>query len=182
MTANKKHPTWTDLKGKLTDLDRQDLLNLIKDLYAANKDNQTFLHARFALGEDVLQPYKDTIERWVCPDLMRDQDFSVSKAKKAIADYRKAIGRPEGLAELAVFYCESCMNLLSYCGMDDESYLYALENMFGQALKAIVALEKRKQKSFIQRLELVRQESHNWGWDVGDTLDDMMVEYGFAGE
>ena len=22
----------------------------------------------------------------------------------------------------------------------------------------------------------------NWGWDVSDTLDEMMVEYGFAGE
>jgi hypothetical protein len=37
--------------------------------------------------------------------------------QKAISDYKKAIGRPEGLAELTVFYCESCMNLLGFCGM-----------------------------------------------------------------
>ncbi|UCZ57300.1 hypothetical protein LGV61_03200 [Desulfurispirillum indicum] len=86
-------PTWTDLKCQFADLDRPALLGLIKDLYAASKNNQAFLHARFALGEDVLEPYKFTIDRWVYPDVMRNQDISVAKAKKAISDYRKAIAR-----------------------------------------------------------------------------------------
>ena len=127
--SNKKKPTWTDLKRQLADLDRAALLGLIQDLYAASKNNQAFLHARFALGEDVLEPYKTTIERLVCPDVIRNQDISVAKAKKAISDYKKAIGRPEGLAELTVFYCESCTNLLGYCGMDDEGYFYIVDRL-----------------------------------------------------
>ncbi|BDD89274.1 hypothetical protein [Desulfofustis limnaeus] len=173
-------PTWTDLKRQLADLDRPALLGLIQDLYAASKSNQAFLHARFALGEDVLEPYKTTIDRWVCPGVMRNQDSSVAKAKKAISDYKKAIGRPEGLAELTVFYCESCMNLLGYCGMDDEGYFNALVRMFEQALKAITALEPDQQEDFVERLERVRHEGHNWGWGVGDDMDDLMAEYGFA--
>ena len=39
-----------------------------------------------------------------CADGLRDQDISVSKAKKAIFNYWPAMGRPEGLAELSVFY------------------------------------------------------------------------------
>ncbi len=120
--SSKKKPTWADLKRRLVDFDRSALLGLVQDLYAASKHNQAFLHARFALGEDILEPYKTTIDRWVCPDVLRNQGISVAKAKKAISDYRKAIGRPEGLAELTVFYCESCMNLLGYCCMDDEGY------------------------------------------------------------
>ena len=89
----------TDLKRQLVDLDRPALLGLIQYLYAASKNKQVFLHARFALSEDVLKPYKATIDRWVCPDVMRNQDISVAKAKKAISDYKKAIGRPEGRAE-----------------------------------------------------------------------------------
>ena len=88
----------------------------------------------------MLEPYKTTIDRWVCSAVMRNQDISVAKAKKAISDYKKAIGRSEGLAELTVFYCESCMNLLGHCGMDDEGYFNALVRMFEQALKAIAAL------------------------------------------
>ena len=148
----KKKPTWSDLKRQLAELDQPGLIGLIQDLYAASKDNQAFLHARFALGEDVLEPYKGTIDRWVCPDVFRNQDISVAKAKKAIADYKKAVGRPEGLAELSVFYCESCMNLLSDCGMDDEGYFNALVRMFGQALKAIAALEPGQQGDFVARL------------------------------
>jgi len=150
----KKKPTWTDLKLQLTDLDRPALLALIQDLYAASKSNQAFLHARFALGEDVLEPYKTTIDRWICPDVMRNQDISVAKAKKAISDYKKAIGRPEGLAELTVFYCESCMNLLGFCGMDDEGYFNALVRMFEQALKAIAALEQASRKTLLSGLNL----------------------------
>ncbi len=176
----KKKPTWTDLKRQLADLDRPALLGLIQDLYAASKNNQAFLHARFALGEDVLEPYKFTINRWVCPDVMRNQDVSVAKAKKAISDYKKAIGRPEGLAELTVFYCESCMNLLGDCGMEDEGYFNALVRMFEQALKAIAVLEPNQQVSFVERLEHVQIEGQDWGWGVGDDMADLMAEYGLA--
>ena len=55
---SKSQPTWTDVKAKLADFDRPALLGLIQSLYAAHKDDQTFLHARFGLAEDVLEPYK----------------------------------------------------------------------------------------------------------------------------
>lgn len=87
MTATQKKPTWIDLKRQLIELDRPALLGLIQDVYSTSKDNQAFLHARFALGEDVLEPYKAIIDRWVCPDVMRNQVISVAKGKKAISDY-----------------------------------------------------------------------------------------------
>jgi hypothetical protein len=103
---SKSQTTWTDVKAKLADFDRIALLGLIQGLYTAHKDNQTFLHARFGLGEDVLKPYKKIIDRWLWPEVLRRQDTSVSQAKRAISDYKKAVGDPEGLAELMVFYCE----------------------------------------------------------------------------
>jgi len=54
----KTSPTWNDVKGKLAEFDRADLLGLLQGLYAASKANQIFLHARFGLGDDVLAPYK----------------------------------------------------------------------------------------------------------------------------
>jgi hypothetical protein len=53
---------------------------------------------------------------------MKNQPISVSKAKKAIADYKKAIGRPEGMAELSIFYCEEAFGFLESCIMEDEGY------------------------------------------------------------
>ena len=92
MTTKKAAPSWTNVKAKLADLDRAGLLGLVQDLYAASKDNQAFLHARLHLGEDVLKPYKATIDRWLWPDVFKNQDTSVAKAKKAITDYKKASG------------------------------------------------------------------------------------------
>ncbi|WP_029912997.1 hypothetical protein [Pelobacter seleniigenes] len=176
----KKKPVWSDLKRYLANLDRPALLGLIQDLYSANKNNQAFLHARFSIGEDVLGPYKATIDRWVCPDVMNNQDISTSKAKKAISDYKKAIGRLEGIAELSVFYCESCATFLGFCCVDYEEYFNALVSMFEQALKAIVALEQGQQVIFIERLERVWKKGQNWGWGVGDDMGDLMAEYGIC--
>jgi len=91
----KSQPTWTDVKAKLADFDRAALLGLIQSLYATHKDNQMFLHTRFGLGDDVLEPYKKTIDRWLWPDVLRNQNTSVSQAKRAISEYKKAVGDPE---------------------------------------------------------------------------------------
>ena len=61
-------PTWTDVKARLIDFDQAGLMGLIQDLYAASKDNQAFLHARFSLSDDVLKPYKGIIDRWLWPN------------------------------------------------------------------------------------------------------------------
>lgn len=94
MAARKTAPSWSDVKTRLGDFDRAGLIGLVQDLYAASKDNQTFLHARYGLGDDVLKPYKATIDRWLWPDVCKNQDTSVAKAKKAISDYKKAVGQP----------------------------------------------------------------------------------------
>ena len=120
MAVRKKSPTWSDVKAKLADFDRASLQGLVKDLYGASKDNQAFLHARLGLGSDVLKPYKVRIHRWVWPDLLKNQDVSASKAKKVITDYKKSIGRPEGLAELMVFYCERASDFSNAFGFADE--------------------------------------------------------------
>ena len=82
--VEKKSPTWSDVKARLAEFNRTNLLALVNDLYCASKDNQAFLHARFDLGADALRPYKIRIERWLSPDLRKNQNVSASKAKRAI--------------------------------------------------------------------------------------------------
>ena len=176
------NPRWSDLKQNLAELDRNGLLQLIRDLYAASRDNQSFLHARFGLGEDVLKPFKTTISRWVCPDVTRNQMISIFKAKKAISDYKKALGDPQGVAELTVFYCEACTDFLGFCSMDDEGYFNALTGMFGQALKAVRQLDLDLRPPFTDRLERVRRRGHNYGYWVGETMDELMQESELGGE
>ena len=96
------------------------------------------------------------IIRWINHPNYRSP-ISVSKAKKAISDYKKAQGRPESLAELTVFYCEEVFKFLAGCGVDDEGFYDALVRMFEQALKYVLALPKAQQIAFLVRLDQVRQ-------------------------
>lgn len=178
MVTKKTAPSWSDVKPRLADFDRAGLIGLLQDLYAASKDNQAFLHARFALGDDVLKPYKVTIDRWLWPDAFKNQDTSVAKAKKAIADYKKAVGNPEGLAELVVFYCERAAGFSNDVGLQDEGYFDALVRMFEQALKTIAALPDAARPAFWGRLDGVRRISHNFGYGVGDDMDELLADHG----
>ena len=171
MATKKNTPSWSDVKTKLVDFDRAGLLGLLQNLYSANKDNQAFLHARLSLGDDVLKPYKATIDRWLWPDVFKNQDTSVAKAKKPIADYKKAIGKAEGLAELMVFYCERAAGFSNDVGLQDEGYYSALVRMFEQALKATMVLPEPQRDDFLDRLEDVRVAGQGYGWGVGDDFD-----------
>jgi len=171
-------PKWTDVKAKLATFDRSQLLSLVQDLYAAHKDNQTFLHTRFGLVEDVLGAYKQTINRWLYPDIFLRQDTtSVAKAKQAIADYKKAVGDPAGAAELMVFFCEKGARFCNDVGNDDYAYLGALVRMFGQALNVAKTLPDAIQAGLIARLDLVRGISHRLGYGVGEEIDVVFAKY-----
>ena len=179
MNAPGTKPTWTVVKTQLVDFDRAGLLGLVHELYMASKDNQAFLHARFALaGNDVLKPYKTTIDRWLWSDVFKNQHTSVAKAKKAISDYKNAVGQSEGLAELMVFYCERAAGFSNEVGMQDEGWFDALLRMFEQSLKTIATLPEEARPAFWARLDGVRRISHNFGYGVGDDMDDMLAEQG----
>ena len=170
-------PTWTDVKTQLSSFDRLGLLGLIQDLYVAHKDNQTFLHARFGLGKDILKPYKETLDRWLWPDVLRNQDTSVVKAKQAISSFKKAVDDPVGLADLMVFYCECAAGFCNDVGYQDEAYFDALVRMFEQAVRTIAQLSASDRNPLIARLDRVRVISHNFGYGVGDDMDALLARH-----
>lgn len=177
MSKPRSKAAWSHVKTKLAFLARNAMLGLLHDLYAASKDNQAFLHARFGLGEDVLAPYKKSIGRWLWPDVLRNQDVSVSKAKQAISDYKKAVGEPAGISELTVYYCEQAAGFCQDIGYQDEGYFNALVRVFEQAIKMVVELDVASRDRYMMRLDRVRQISHDFGYSVGDDMDYLVAEH-----
>jgi hypothetical protein len=169
-------PTWNDVKTALMDFDRAGLRGLVQDLYTASKDNQAFLHARLGLGDDQLRPFKGSISRWISPDIMKGQPVSVSKAKKAIADYKKAIGRPDGMAELSIFYCEEAIGFLESCSMDDEKYFAALIRMYGRSLEIVSTLPPAERSTYHERLDRLRSRGRNVGWVVEEEFNSLWYD------
>ena len=169
-------PTWSDVRAALLDFDRAGLRGLVQDLYTASKDNRAFLHTRLGLGHDQLQPFKASISKWISPDPMKGQPVSVSKAKKAIADYKKAIGRPDGIAELSIFYCEEAFGFLESCSMEDEGYFAALIRMYERSLEIVSSLPPAERTIYLQRLDKLRLCGGNVGWAVEEEFDSLWYD------
>lgn len=124
---------------KLTDFGRASLLQLVADLYAFHKGNQTFLHARFCLGTNPLDDYKKRIGLALAPDIYRKRHaaVSVATAKKAISEYIKAVGDPLGVLELRVFWCETAVGFSMEFGFSDEGYFDALVRQYRDACQIL---------------------------------------------
>jgi hypothetical protein len=184
MTEASTKPTapktnWSAVKAALTRDDSAKLLDLLQNLYELSADNKSFFHTRLGLGGDVLKPYKVTIDRWLWPDVMRNQDVSVSKAKKAIADYQKAAGQPEHLAELMVFYCERAAGFSDDVGYANDSFFDALARMFDQALGTITKLPESAQPPLVERLRRVAQLCRNFGYGMDAETADLLAKHGY---
>ena len=148
MTERTKRPkskvTWSDVKSKLADFDRAGLQQLVANLYVFHKDNQTFLHARFGLGENPLEAYKQRIQAALAPDISRKRNanISVAAAKKAISEYNKAVGDPLGILELRLFWCETAVKFSMDYGYGDVGYLDALVLQYSEACIVLSALDE----------------------------------------
>lgn len=177
---SKENPTWEEVKAELTSFDRAALLAVLQDLYAAAEGNRAFLHARFGLGQNPLQPYKKIIDRWLWPDVFRGEETSVARAKRAISDYRKASGDPEGLAELMVYYCEQAAGFCRDVDHQDAAYCDALVRMFEQALRTTTDLAANSgviRDRLLGTLDHVRSICHGLGYGVGDDMDVLFAEF-----
>jgi hypothetical protein len=112
---------------------------------------------------------------------MKSQFVSISKAKKAIADYKKAIGEPAGLAELSIFYCEEAFGFVESCAFEDDRYFVAVIRMYDQAVKLVVVLPVAERHDFAKRLGNLRSRASLVGWGIDDQLNSIWYEAGLDG-
>jgi hypothetical protein len=107
---------------------------------------------------------------------MKGQPISVSKAKKAIADYKKAIGRADGMADLSIFYCEEAFGFLESCSIEDEGYFAALVRMYGQSLELVSSLPPAERNSYLDRLGRLKSRGKNIGWGVEEEINSLWYD------
>lgn len=174
MAAKKKsnNPTWSDVKPAVVDLNQKQLLKLVADLYRFSKENRAFFHARFGVGDDPLEPYKKTIAGCMYPDVYTNKPIQISKAKKAVSSYSKALGDPLGEIELMVFFVERGNSLTVEFGDIDEDFYVTLNGMYQRAIQKVLSLPEKQQEDFRQRLEKIMDSASGIGWGYYDMLCD----------
>lgn len=170
-SKKKQTPSWFDVKAVLTRLDQPHLLELISDLYCLSNDNKAFLHTRYAVGDDVLGPYKKIIKECMYPDVL-SEEVEIIRAKSAIEDYSKAVCDVKGQAELLIYFVE-CGNQFTLDNGDiDEEFYDTLVEVYGEAIKKVLAVPAHEQGDFRKRLKKIMLSSDGIGWGYHDGLCD----------
>jgi hypothetical protein len=164
------NPTWSNVKAAVTNLDEQQLVGLVADLYRFSKENQAFLHARFSVVDDPLAPFKETIDECMYPDIFKNKPIQIAKAKKAINDYSKAVGDPLGEAELMTFFVECGNQYTVDLGDIDEKFYDALNRMYRRSIEKVLSLPSEQQSEFKVRLKAIMTSSAKIGWGYHDQL------------
>ena len=177
MTTNTKKPSWTNVKNILVTKEPVELLMLIKDLYALNKNNKTFIEARYQVSNDVLEPYKKIISDALYPDITKNKGISLSAGRKAINDYKKAVNDPAGTIELMVHYLDMGNQFtLDYGDMYDEFY-DSLVSMLESILKLLVKTDASVQEKYIPKLQHIIHSARSMGWGYYDQMLDLFTDY-----
>ena len=96
----KKTHSWIDVKNKIQRFNKDQLTELIGDLYRLSENNKEFFHTRFSLSEDPLEPYKRIIQDAMHPYLEDNETLEIGRAEDAIVRYSKAIDDDKGETEL----------------------------------------------------------------------------------
>ncbi len=169
--------SWRNIRSVLKDASRRELLSLVGDLYRLRTGNQDFLNARFIKDSYTLVPYKNAIEQYVSPAEPWKHPVKLSLARKAISDYRKAIGDPEGLAELMLFYAECGVSFTLEFGDIDEPFYDSVNRVFADGLKTLKRCGPDSVGKLLPRFQNVVRLTNDIGWGFHDSLLDTLYFY-----
>ena len=104
------------------------------------------------------------------PNIYRDKPIEISKAKRAISAYSKAVGDPRGEAELMTFFVECGNRFTVEFGDIDEGFYISLNLMYKRTIEKVLSLPAEQQGEFRERLKEIVTSSGGIGWGYHDEL------------
>jgi hypothetical protein len=125
-----------DLKKELKEMGREELCEIITDLFKSNKSVKDFLsyHLRQS-DEKLMENYKSEIKKAINPE--KGQKIKLAKARKILSDLKKIGGKPDEQVKLMFFYIEQGLIFSKKLGYTADSFMSSLFSVYQSALKLI---------------------------------------------
>ncbi len=163
-----------DIKKSLQNLEKEEFIQLVKDLYALSKENKSFLSARFDRdNKDILLEYKNKVIEPFYPKRGGIGKLQLRPAKNAISDYKKASNDLLGTLDLMLTYVEAGTKFTTEYGYINENFYNSLESVLYDFKNLINTKSQDYLDYFRERLEKLSQNSDK-GWGYGDTIDEVV--------
>lgn len=171
-TTHSATQAFSHLKPHLQRLQKDDLLQLLRDLYALNDDNKVFLSTRLlpAAPEEMAEPYRKIIRQVFNPDRGRPS-FKLSAARKALNDFKKACADPVAVIDFMLFYVEQGVVCTNTYGDINEPFYISLASVYRSAAElAAKSDDADVSERFRPRFLKIVWDTSNIGWGFHDDL------------
>lgn len=168
-----------NLRKQLNDMNRPELISLIKELMRLNDDNTAYIGAKLASSSEMpeaVEYYKKIIRNeFFNPG--HDGWIRLSVAKKAITDFKRASGNTEAVLDLLVYYVENGTEYTLKYGDIDERFYYSMESVFWDVIDKLNSRSGRPfVKKFRPRLQKIVEAAKVVGWGYYEGLDGILDE------
>jgi hypothetical protein len=163
----------TDLKRQLKEYPQKELIELVVEMFKANKEVQNYLSSKF-LGDAAIEVLFNQARKKIENEFFPDRGLGklrLAEAKKEITAFKKATNDEKRTVDLMLFYVESGVDFTNTYGDISEGFYSSMEKMFDQ-----VAMEcdrdEELYKEFSSRLQSVLSEAGGTGWGFQEALVD----------
>lgn len=159
-----------EIKAKLKTMKKDDIINLISELYKKNKPVKEQLDFWLQPNEDEQhQKYRIKILKAIYPENVKKP--KLREAKQAIADFRKLNPEPLLIADLRFFYVEVAASLTADYGDLGFEFISGLQYALRTALKYMV--KHNLTEFFTERFEKLFLVSSHIGYYFQDSVLSM---------
>ena len=170
-----------ELKKRLENLDKREIVALVKELIAHTKENRLYVETKLSSPSEMAslaERYKEIIRNEFFP-ARGIGEARLGVAKKAIADFRKASGDMCATLDLMIYYVENGTTFTVKYGDMYERFYTSMENVFGDVVDALTkAGDMALVERFRPRLRKIVEDAEVTGWGYHEQLGDMLDELG----
>jgi len=163
-----------EVKNNLKNLNKNQLIDLIGELYNKNKSVKEFFDFYVNPNEnELLSKYREKVFETFYPQ--SGFGYNLKEGKKAISDFKKLGISDDNLADLMLFYVETGVEFTNDFGDINESFYSSLEKTYVQALTLMS--KNRLLEKFAKRAEKVMTDTSDIGWGFHDYIAQVYIDF-----
>ena len=166
--------TVAQLKKKLDGLDKDEITNLVLDLYKSSAAVKDALNIRFSAeyGEELLEKAMKKLDKAFSFNRVENNTFSIREGKEVVANFVKTC--PDNLlaVKINLHFVKCAVDFTNEYGDMDEVFYDALVNHF-ETITEIISIHPEFNDVFIDELEQIVDDC-DFGWGVQEELSELL--------
>ena len=177
MSTRTSPSSFSHLKPHLQRMEKEELLLLLRDLYALNADNKVFLSTRVlaATPVEMAEPYRKAIRKVFNPERGLPS-LKLSEARKALNDFKKACADPIAVIDLMLFYVEQGVICTKTLGDIDGPFYASLASVYHSAAELAGSVaDLTVIDQFQPRFVKIVRDTSRMGWGLHDELQEIFT-------